>query len=137
MPGGLDTQLGPTWDEGVEVSFGQWQKLALARGFMRDDPLVLARATILLPNRRAVRALGEAFLATGDGKALLLPRVRRLVVKIGSSSISGPAGLDAARMSGLVDQTGVAIEARGVDKTGFVVPTMEAHTGGRIGLSMV
>ena len=38
---GLDTQLGPTWDEGVEVSYGQWQKLALARGFMRADPLVL------------------------------------------------------------------------------------------------
>jgi ATP-binding cassette subfamily B protein len=38
---GLDTQLGPTWDAGVEVSYGQWQKLALARGFMRDDPLVL------------------------------------------------------------------------------------------------
>jgi ATP-binding cassette subfamily B protein len=38
---GLDTQLGPTWPEGVEVSFGQWQKLALARGFMRDDPLLL------------------------------------------------------------------------------------------------
>ena len=36
-----DTQLGPTWPEGVEVSFGQWQKLALARGFMRDEPLVL------------------------------------------------------------------------------------------------
>ncbi len=38
---GLDTQLGRTWDEGVEVSHGQWQKLALARGFMRDTPLVL------------------------------------------------------------------------------------------------
>ena len=38
---GLETQLGPTWDQGAEVSFGQWQKLALARGFMRDDPLVL------------------------------------------------------------------------------------------------
>ncbi|MFL6205574.1 MAG: ABC transporter ATP-binding protein [Acidimicrobiales bacterium] len=38
---GLDTQLGPTWPDGVEVSFGQWQKIALARGFMRDDPLVL------------------------------------------------------------------------------------------------
>jgi ATP-binding cassette subfamily B protein len=37
----LDTQLGPTWPDGVEVSFGQWQKLALARGFMRDDPLLL------------------------------------------------------------------------------------------------
>ncbi len=38
---GLETQLGPTWPEGVEVSFGQWQKLALARGFMRDGPLLL------------------------------------------------------------------------------------------------
>ena len=38
---GLDTQLGPSWDEGAEVSFGQWQKLALARGFMRDSPLLL------------------------------------------------------------------------------------------------
>ena len=38
---GLDTQLGPTWPEGVEVSFGQWQRLALARGFMRDEPLLL------------------------------------------------------------------------------------------------
>ena len=38
---GLDTQLGPTWPQGVEVSFGQWQKLALARGFMRDAPLLL------------------------------------------------------------------------------------------------
>jgi ATP-binding cassette subfamily B protein len=41
LPEGLDTQLGPTWPGGVEVSFGQWQKLALARGFMRDRPLVL------------------------------------------------------------------------------------------------
>ncbi|MGE0815818.1 MAG: ABC transporter ATP-binding protein [Vicinamibacterales bacterium] len=38
---GLQTQLGPTWPGGVDVSFGQWQKLALARGFMRDAPLVL------------------------------------------------------------------------------------------------
>jgi ATP-binding cassette, subfamily B, bacterial len=38
---GLATQLGPTWDRGVDLSFGQWQKLALARGFMREDPLLL------------------------------------------------------------------------------------------------
>jgi ATP-binding cassette subfamily B protein len=41
LPAGLDTQLGPTWPGGSDVSFGQWQKLALARGFMRDRPLVL------------------------------------------------------------------------------------------------
>ena len=38
---GIETQLGPSWDEGAEVSFGQWQKLALARGFMREAPLLL------------------------------------------------------------------------------------------------
>jgi len=41
LTAGLDTQLGPTWPGGVELSFGQWQKLALARGFMRDEPLLL------------------------------------------------------------------------------------------------
>jgi ATP-binding cassette subfamily B protein len=41
LKAGLETQLGATWPEGVDVSFGQWQKLALARGFMRDEPLVL------------------------------------------------------------------------------------------------
>jgi ATP-binding cassette subfamily B protein len=41
LAAGLDTQLGPTWPSGVELSFGQWQKLALARGFMRDQPLLL------------------------------------------------------------------------------------------------
>jgi ATP-binding cassette, subfamily B, bacterial len=39
LPAGLRTQLGPSWHEGVDVSYGQWQKLALARGFMRDEPL--------------------------------------------------------------------------------------------------
>jgi ATP-binding cassette subfamily B protein len=41
LTSGLETQLGPTWPDGVEVSFGQWQKLALARGFMRERPLLL------------------------------------------------------------------------------------------------
>src|SRR5215472_10143269 len=42
LPNGLRTQLGPSWHEGVDVSYGQWQKLALARGFMRDEPLLVA-----------------------------------------------------------------------------------------------
>ena len=41
LTSGLGTQLGPTWPGGVDLSFGQWQKLALARGFMRDEPLLL------------------------------------------------------------------------------------------------
>ena len=53
---------------------------ALARGIdarlPKDDPLALARATVLLPTRRAARALGQALLASGGGGARLLPRIR-------------------------------------------------------------
>jgi ATP-binding cassette subfamily B protein len=41
LPNGLSTQLGRSYAEGVELSGGQWQKLALARAFMRRVPLLL------------------------------------------------------------------------------------------------
>jgi ATP-dependent helicase/nuclease subunit B len=53
----------------------------LAEGLMQragDDPLALAAITILLPTRRAVRALTDAFLRVTDGRALLLPRLLAL-----------------------------------------------------------
>ena len=51
---------------------------ALAAGLLdrsRGDPLALSAATVLLPTRRACRALTEAFLRRSDGAALLLPRL--------------------------------------------------------------
>ncbi|MEQ7007757.1 ABC transporter ATP-binding protein [Actinopolymorpha sp. B17G11] len=41
LPGGIDTQLGSSWADGVDLSTGQWQKLALGRALMRTDPLVV------------------------------------------------------------------------------------------------
>ncbi|MDG4750882.1 MULTISPECIES: ABC transporter ATP-binding protein [Micromonospora] len=37
LPHGLDTQLGAGWPGGVDLSGGQWQRIALARGMMRAD----------------------------------------------------------------------------------------------------
>jgi ATP-binding cassette subfamily B protein len=72
LTAGLDTQLGPTWPGGVEVSFGQWQKLALARGFMRDQPLllVLDEPTAAL-DAETEHALFERYAAASqnDGQA--------------------------------------------------------------------
>jgi ATP-binding cassette subfamily B protein len=67
---GLDTQLGPTWPSGVELSFGQWQKLALARGFMRDRPLllVLDEPTAAL-DAETEHALFEHYAAAARGSS--------------------------------------------------------------------
>src|SRR5258707_5088118 len=68
LASGLDTQLGPTWPGGVELSFGQWQKLALARGFMRDEPmlLVLDEPTAAL-DAETEHALFERYAAVARG----------------------------------------------------------------------
>jgi len=41
LPAGLRTQLGPRWEGGVDLSTGQWQRLALGRALLRRDPLVV------------------------------------------------------------------------------------------------
>nr|WP_277606079.1 ABC transporter ATP-binding protein [Glycomyces sp. L485] len=41
LPSGLDTRLGGRWDDGTDLSGGQWQKLAIGRGRMRTDPLLV------------------------------------------------------------------------------------------------
>ncbi|MFG2075405.1 ABC transporter ATP-binding protein [Nonomuraea maritima] len=41
LPAGLATQLGRRFAGGVDLSGGQWQRLALARAFMRTQPLLL------------------------------------------------------------------------------------------------
>jgi ATP-binding cassette subfamily B protein len=69
LPSGLDTQLGPTWPDGVDVSFGQWQKLALARGFMRNEPLLLMldEPTAAL-DAETEHALFERYAAAARGR---------------------------------------------------------------------
>jgi ATP-binding cassette subfamily B protein len=41
LTNGLDTQVGRLFDGGMELSGGQWQKLALGRAMMRERPLLL------------------------------------------------------------------------------------------------
>lgn len=52
---------------------------ALAQGvtlMCGDDPLAYGAVTILLPNRRAVRAVADAFLRRREGRPMLLPNLR-------------------------------------------------------------
>ncbi|WP_315875414.1 ABC transporter ATP-binding protein [Acaryochloris marina] len=41
LPQGYDTVLGKMFDQGEELSIGQWQKIALARAFLRDSQVIV------------------------------------------------------------------------------------------------
>jgi ATP-dependent helicase/nuclease subunit B len=72
---------------------------ALARGLLArtaGDPLALARMTLLLPTRRAARAVSEAFLRVAEGDALLLPRMFALADLDEEAGITASAALPPA-----------------------------------------
>lgn len=73
LPNGFDTQLGRWFSGGVELSGGQWQKLALARAFMRKDAdvLVLDEPTAAL-DIDAEAEVFERVRNLSQGKTLLL-----------------------------------------------------------------
>jgi ATP-binding cassette subfamily B protein len=73
MGNGIETNLGRWFQDGVELSGGQWQKVALARGFMREqaDILVLDEPTAAL-DAEAEHAVFDRFRELSRGKTTLI-----------------------------------------------------------------
>jgi ATP-binding cassette subfamily B protein len=73
LSAGLETQLGRYFHDGAELSGGQWQKLALARAFMREeaDILVLDEPTAAL-DAMAEQAVFERFRTLTRGRTAIV-----------------------------------------------------------------
>lgn len=79
---GLDTQLGPAFD-GVDLSGGQWQAIALSRGFMRSDAdiLVLDEPSAAL-DAETEHQVFERFQALAKGRTTLIVSHRFPTVRL-------------------------------------------------------
>lgn len=73
LASGIETPLGRWFTDGVELSGGQWQKIALARGFMREqaDILVLDEPTAAL-DAEAEHAVFERFKDLAEGRTTVI-----------------------------------------------------------------
>ena len=124
LRGGLDAQLGPTWPEGVDVSFGQWQKLALARGFMRDQPLVLVldEPTAALDSETE-HALFERYAAAvrGDGRITILVSHRFSTVRMADLIVvlQGSRVTEIGSHEELLARGGAYAELYGIQAAGY------------------
>ncbi len=73
LDGGLDAPLGRWFQDGTELSGGQWQKIALSRGFMREeaDILVLDEPTAAL-DAEAEHAVFTRFRELAKGRTTIV-----------------------------------------------------------------
>jgi ABC-type multidrug transport system fused ATPase/permease subunit len=83
LPQGYRTQLGRWFDDGQELSLGQWQKVALSRAFMREgaDILVLDEPTASM-DAEAEATVFERFGRLAKDKMVILISHRFSTVRI-------------------------------------------------------
>ncbi len=72
LPGGYDQRIGKRFKNGVELSGGEWQKVAIARAYMREaDVLILDEPTAAL-DARAEFEVFQRFKELSAGKTAVL-----------------------------------------------------------------
>lgn len=93
LPDGFDTQLGKWFRDGRELSGGQWQKIALARAFMRSraDILVLDEPTAAM-DAEAEATIFEHFRGLTTNRIAILISHRFSTVRMADQIIVIQAG---------------------------------------------
>jgi ATP-binding cassette subfamily B protein len=72
LVGGYDQMLGRRFEGGVELSGGEWQKIALARAYLRDAQLLILDEPTAALDARSELEVFERFAELTEGKMALL-----------------------------------------------------------------
>jgi ATP-binding cassette subfamily B protein len=72
LPGKYDQMLGKRFADGVELSGGEWQKIALARAYMRDAQLLILDEPTSALDARAEFEVFQRFAELTKGKSAVL-----------------------------------------------------------------
>ncbi len=72
LPGGYEQMLGKRFQEGIELSGGEWQKVALARAYMRQAQVLILDEPTSALDARAEYEVFQRFAALTKGKTAVL-----------------------------------------------------------------
>ncbi|MGA2781885.1 MAG: ABC transporter ATP-binding protein [Smithella sp.] len=72
LPHGYETILGNRYDGGAELSIGEWQKVALARAFLRDAQLIILDEPTSAMSARVEHEVFQAFRTLLNGRSALI-----------------------------------------------------------------
>jgi ATP-binding cassette subfamily B protein len=82
LSNGYDTILGKWFDDGEELSIGEWQKVALARAFLRDSQILILDEPSSAMDAKAELHMFNQFRELAKGKATVLISHRMSTVKM-------------------------------------------------------
>ncbi len=72
LPGGYEQMLGRRFEGGVDLSTGQWQKISLARAYMRDAQILILDEPTASLDARAEFQVYQRFVDLTAGKMAIL-----------------------------------------------------------------
>ena len=72
LAGGYDQQLGRSFGKGVDLSGGEWQKVALGRAYMRDAQLIILDEPTAALDARAEYEVFQRFGQLTEGKSSVI-----------------------------------------------------------------
>jgi ATP-binding cassette subfamily B protein len=72
LPAGYDQMLGKLFREGVDLSGGEWQKIAIARAYMRDAQLLILDEPTAALDARSEFEVFQRFKELSEGKTAVL-----------------------------------------------------------------
>lgn len=121
LAGGYDQQLGRSFNKGVELSGGEWQKVALGRAYMRDAQLIILDEPTAALDARAEYEVFQRFIQLTEGRSAVIISHRFSTVRMADRILVLEHGtlLEIGSHYELLEQDGRYAELFGLQARGY------------------
>jgi ATP-binding cassette subfamily B protein len=121
LPAGYDQMLGKRFQEGIELSGGEWQKVALARAYMRQAQVLILDEPTSALDARAEYEVFQRFAALTKGKTAVLISHRFSTVRMADRILVLQEGelIESGTHQQLIDKKGKYAELFALQAKGY------------------